>query len=134
MPVVLEKVTEPSQQDLVDLEKTFYEFPVSSGECLLGQQSKATIYGARFNGRLLGAMVIDEQVTPACVTYLCVREVTRNRHVASEMLRQWLLASETGCTVKPSQPTQAFEGLMKRMKFHYREGLWLSSEHLYVES
>lgn len=91
MPVFIEKVTSPSEQDLIDLDKLYKDYPTdfrfSKLQQLLQQQPQTTLYGARFNGRLLAALTVN-----ACgnIDHLCTRAVTRQRGVGKELLRQLL--------------------------------------------
>lgn len=92
MPVILEKVTHPSQQDLIDLEKIYNDYPTNLRfaelQSLLTESSDIVLYGARFNARLLGAITVTQEGKFLKLDHLCVRKITRQRNVARELLRQ----------------------------------------------
>ena len=51
----------------------------------------------RFNGRLLGAALLNKQTERWLLSHLCVRELTRNRGVARRILQEATrLAGEAG--------------------------------------
>lgn len=91
MPVFIEKVTSPSEQDLIDLEKLYLDYPTSfrfsDMQQLLQKTPSLTLYGARFNGRLLAALTVNES---GQIDHLCTRAITRQRGVGKELLRQLL--------------------------------------------
>lgn len=120
MPVRLEAITQPSEQDLIDLEKIYQDFPaaIESAEVLRQSDAEHVLFAGRFNDRLLGAMQVVFQQSCAEIRFLCVREITRRRHVARDMLRL-LLAQHPGqkFVVKNEQDNQALEGLMRLMQF-----------------
>lgn len=120
MPVYLEKVTKASEQDIIDLEKIYCDFPgdVKASELQKQSDSQHLLFAARFNDRLLGAMQVVFQDEVAQINYLCVREVTRKRHVARDMLR--LLISQypkQNFTIKAEKDNPALQGLMRLMQF-----------------
>ncbi len=92
MPVVLEQVDNPSEQDLIDLEKLYNDYPTdlrfNDLQDLLGNRSDISLYGARFNARLLAAVTTSPEEEGLKLDHLCVRSVTRQRNVARELLRQ----------------------------------------------
>lgn len=99
MPVFTEFLTEPSSQDLLDLEKIYADFPASKQPDLDALRASGhTLLGARFNGRLLGAGFLELNAGAARLHYLNVRELTRQRGVARrflEQLRQSPLPAQT---------------------------------------
>ena len=91
MPTKLEHVVSPTEQDLIDLEKLYADYPLDAdfstvNDVVKSDESKA-LYALRFNDRLLGAVVIIEDAGNAELEYLCVREITRGRHVGRDILR-----------------------------------------------
>ena len=95
MPIQCEFIDNPSQQDLLDLEKIYQEYPLDvAPNDWLAQQLDAPsvkIFAARFNNRLLGALCLtqcnsvqDEHCWQ--LDHLCVRSVTRLRGVAHKIL------------------------------------------------
>ena len=94
MPVkleVFEHVNDFSAQDKIDVKKIYTDHPQSNSleavESLLSQ-SQSYFYAARFNDRILGGAVIISQNDAWEVSYLCVRKITRRRHVAHDLLRE----------------------------------------------
>lgn len=91
MPVYLEPVTTPSEQDLIDLTKLYADYPTPLNfaelQAALTDDNSLTLYGARFNGRLLGAISLKAEDNTALLNHLCVRKVTRQRTVGRELLR-----------------------------------------------
>jgi hypothetical protein len=96
MPVVIEKVVSPSAQDLIDLEKLYKDYPTdlrfADLQLLLKNQPETTLYGARFNDRLLAAITVTPGPEGAILDHLCTRALTRQRGVGKELLRQLLKA------------------------------------------
>lgn len=94
MPVILEPITAPTEQDLLDLEKIYADFPGDLRWPEVEQKLRANpamnLYGALFNGRLIGAVAITARGDEADIDYLCVRTVTRRRGVGREIIRQLL--------------------------------------------
>lgn len=120
MPVRLEAITHPSKQDAIDLEKIYHDFQGDiSGESLQKQSDDSHIlYAGRFNDRLLGAMQVVLNDSQVDIRYLCVREITRKRHVARDMLRL-LLGEYPGKNFVLNAPKDnpALQGLMRLMEF-----------------
>ncbi|HNL24306.1 MAG TPA: acetyl-CoA sensor PanZ family protein, partial [Pseudomonadales bacterium] len=93
MPVLLEQLVTPSAQDVADLIKIYHDDPGFAGQDEARIQrfveerlQTHSLYGGRFNGRLLAAMVVDRQSTPWRMELLCVRSLTRRRGVARRMM------------------------------------------------
>ena len=93
MPVTLEIITNPEQQDLDDLIKIYRDYPQAPANDLgqwVGERLDQghQCFAARFNGRLLGAVWAAPSSTSNSwqLEYLCVRTVTRRRGVASQLL------------------------------------------------
>ena len=100
MPIIVEQITEPNEQDLIDLIKVYRDFPDFSSkdeadikQWLTEQLSapEQRLYGARFNDRLLGAACLHISPTrktdsPLNIHSFCVRDVTRRRGVGSKLL------------------------------------------------
>ena len=94
MPVKIEKALHPSEQDLIDLEKIYLDYPTTFRfpdlQSLLASQSTTSLYVGRFNNRLVGALSITVDHQSAHLNHLCTRKITRQRNVAKDMLRQLL--------------------------------------------
>ncbi len=128
MPVYLETVTQldTSTQDYADLEKLYDEYlhgiedakTSDSVQWLEQQLNKAdhTLYVGRFNGRLLGAVVIEKNINSGSeqdnsiqwvIQHLCVRKLTRRRGFARQLIqRLQQLAEEQAIKKQPSQNIQ----------------------------
>ena len=87
MPVYAEIISQPDPQDAADLEILY---PNDSVKLLASANAgKLVIYGGRFNGRILSAFTL----TPIYggdyqIAQLSVREVTRRRGVARQLIIQ----------------------------------------------
>lgn len=108
MPVYLEHISQPTEQDWIDLGKIYADAPQewlsdtsdikASLQPLIAQQT--WIIGGRFNSRLLGAMQANKDENNVILQHLCVRDITRNRGVAHQLmhhLNSW--ADENGYTL-----------------------------------
>jgi predicted GNAT family N-acyltransferase len=99
MPVSLERINplNISAQDRIDLEKVYLDYPAEERFAdiltLLESDKHCTLYVARFNARLLGALSLGTQTDSkeARIGHLCVRAITRQRHVARDLLRLLML-------------------------------------------
>lgn len=132
MPVVLEKVDNPSEQDLIDLEKLYNDYPTdfrfSNLQQLLSDNPELSLYGARFNARLLGAVTTQQTGDNIKLDHLCVRKVTRQRNVARELLRQLTATLDSStfhfesCIDEPS-----IDALFAAIKFTKQDKTFTSS-------
>ena len=99
MPILIEALpAQPDPSDLNDLQKIYRDAPngllpescdVDDTADLLATlrpDVDTQLYGARFNGRLLGAVVARESAHALVTCYLCVRKVTRNRGVGKRIM------------------------------------------------
>lgn len=95
MPVVVQHLTQPSDQDHQDLLKIYADAP----QWLLAPFNDARhlvelglaegrLFTGRFNDRLLGAAWIERDGDTWLLSRLCVRQVTRNRGVARRLLEE----------------------------------------------
>jgi len=108
MPVHLEHISLPTEQDWIDLGKIYSDAPpqwlsdesdIKGSLQTLLDQGKWFISG-RFNARLLGAMQATKEGTHITLSHFCVRKITINRGVAHQMLHHmgtW--ADENGYTL-----------------------------------
>ncbi|HCS27489.1 MAG TPA: hypothetical protein DIW43_08535 [Spongiibacteraceae bacterium] len=83
MPVIAELITQPSEQDLIDLSKT-YEGDIDWLAALL--KSSDLMIGGRFNDRLVAAFILRDEQSRWRLEKLQVREITRRRGVARQTL------------------------------------------------
>lgn len=128
MPVFLEKISEPTEQDLIDLKKIYADYPMHEGQPFSLDKAKGEIFAGRFNDRLLGAFEVADKGSHVVVVYLCVRKVTRNRHVARDMLRQFLNQLRVDChLIVPHgiDSQMALEQLLTQLDFRRVEESWV---------
>jgi predicted acetyltransferase len=115
MPVTLERIDCSKQQDLIDLEKVYNDYPTELRwvdlQQKLANNTQLRLYAGRFNDRLLGAITVEQQGNALILDHLCVRKITRQRHVARDILRL-LLQTEKAKQYKLT-PCVESEGLDK---------------------
>ena len=87
MPVIAERINKPTEQDLIDLSKT-YEGNIEWLQPIL--ESDDLVIGGRFNDRLVAAFVLCRQGDLWRLDKLQVREITRRRGVARQTLHSAL--------------------------------------------
>lgn len=124
MPIVIEEVVHPSEQDKKDLKKIFDEFPDERGRKIISDplvDDKTGIIAGRFNGRLLGVLCFNAHDE---VTYLCTRKVTRNRHVAREIIRQALPHHPTLHFRAEDAASPVMQSLLKGLGFIQVDHRW----------
>ncbi len=124
MPVLLEHITQPTEQDWIDLGKIYTDAPQewldnsadikSSLQKLLDQD--IWFIAGRFNARLLGALKARKEGETIYLTDFCVRKVTVNRGVAHQMMhhiRTW--ADKHGYTlIAKDVPIELTNALINR--------------------
>lgn len=95
MPVVVQHLTQPSDQDHQDLLKIYADAPdwllapFTNAEDLVNQGLlDGRLLTGRFNDRLLGAAWVERDDSFWCLSRLCVRKVTRGRGVARRLLEE----------------------------------------------
>ncbi len=124
MPVHLEHITQPTQQDWIDLGKIYTDAPqewltdpsdIQASLQELLDQGEWLIAG-RFNARLLGALKATKNGNIINLRHLCVRNVTIKRGVAHQMLHhmnKW--ADENGyILVAKDVPDELATSLLSR--------------------
>ncbi len=137
MPVHLEWIEAPSEQDWIDLNKLYKEAP--TGWCDADSEHPAQSYLAqkqqqgykiaagRFNDRLIVAAAIkvnSEKVNAYFIEDLCVRALTRERGVAKQLLVrlcQW--SDEQKCSLWVQDADAKLRVLME-FGFVHAEGKW----------
>lgn len=126
MPVHLEHITQPTQQDWIDLGKIYTDAPqewlndISDIQASLQQElDQGTWFIAgRFNSRLLGALKAQKDGNSITLRHLCVRNVTINRGVAHQMLHHinaW--ADENGYTLIAKDVPKTLANALKNREF-----------------
>ncbi|HEY9035572.1 MAG TPA: acetyl-CoA sensor PanZ family protein [Pseudomonadales bacterium] len=128
MPVFLETVSAPSEQDHADLQKVLADWPeslpplhaadISHSDFLkqLLADPAQQVLGGRFNGRLIAMVWLEGSTQDTCtLRALCVRKLTRSRGVGERLLT--LLGQQldkTGqqliCDLPMPLPTRAWIG------------------------
>lgn len=130
MPIELEAVRTPSTQDLSDLAKIYADRPdwMALPQLAGGpEQPGAQLFGARFNGRLLAAVIAVPQEGHWRLQQLCVRGITRNRGVGSWLLE--LVVKEAGrqgvrCQLEPGNSPEQARALIQKLPAE----LWTSEQ------
>ncbi|MCY1424033.1 PanD regulatory factor [compost metagenome] len=126
MPVVVEILTEPTQQDLVDLQKIYHDAPqwlfapYPDGQGLIDAcLGDATLVAARFNDRLLGAARLQRQDSVSHISHLCVRKVTRRRGVGERLINEsQKIAEQSGTQLHLLAPAGHLEAQALAAKLH----------------
>ncbi|MEH6346336.1 MAG: acetyl-CoA sensor PanZ family protein [Bermanella sp.] len=136
MPVHIEWIESPSEQDWLDLEKLYKDAPVQwfEGVCehtaqdyiATKKQQDYKIVAGRFNDRLIVGATLKAQQGPSCylLEELCVRSATRKRGVARQMLTrlcQW--SSEQKCTLLVKDENAQYKTLLE-YGFIHAQGIW----------
>ena len=126
MPVFVESVTEPSQQDRIDLAKIFADAPAwllaphADAAALIeaGLADRSLIAG-RFNDRLLGAALLQRGAPYWRLSHLCVRKITRRRGVGRRLVEEsQRLASEAGVGLHLAAPQGQLEAQALAARAH----------------
>ena len=139
MPIFIERIADPIAADFNDLVKIYSDYPLHGSSAASGDElnhwlreqlsaPQITLYAARFNGRLLGALWIhkNKQQASWALEHLCVRGLTRRRGVADKLIGEVLLyAEQAGAKVIiPISRTQldadlldSLDGLTQRYRF-----------------
>ncbi len=112
MPVTLEQLCQPSQQDLQDLHKIYADAPDwllqdgSIEQLVATAIDQQQLWVARFNQRLLGAMLVQQKQSWH-ISHLCVRALSRRRGIAKRMLEVISqLAQQNNQQLELTIPTQ----------------------------
>lgn len=142
MPIKVESVTNPTEQDWIDLQKIYLDLPhkAESATDMSGFQAEIkarfdngeALFAARFNDRLIASCWIIQvsESEPRQISNFCVRKVTRRRGVGQQFL-QFLLKqlsdSELTIDTKPSQQESGLHHLLSNIGFtalEDQEGIW----------
>lgn len=117
MPVLVQAIAQPSDQDLNDLRKVYADAPAwlfapfADAEQLISDGvARGQLIAGRFNDRLLGAALLERLDDRWRISHLCVRKVTRNRGVARRLLEEaQRLAREAGKPLHLAAPVDHLE-------------------------
>lgn len=124
MPVHLEHITKPTEQDWIDLGKIYTEAPqdwLSNPSDIKGSlksllANNIWIIAGRFNARLLGAMKAQKDGSNILLSHFNVRKITVNRGVAHQIfhhMSNW--ADENGYTlIAKDVPSELANSLKNR--------------------
>ncbi|WP_152226952.1 acetyl-CoA sensor PanZ family protein [Pseudomonas sp. SCB32] len=112
MPVIVQHLTQPSDQDRQDLLKIYADAPqwllapFATPDALVEQGLReGRLLTGRFNDRLLGAAWVERDADTWRLSRLCVRRVTRERGVARRLLEEaQRLAILQGAALRLSAP------------------------------
>ncbi|MFT4941807.1 MAG: GNAT superfamily N-acetyltransferase [Paraglaciecola sp.] len=129
MPVHLEHIRQPTQQDWIDLSKIYSDAPqewlsdATDIQASLQQLlDKGTwLIAGRFNARLLGALEAKKNGNNITLSHFCVRKITINRGVAHQMfhhLGTW--ADKNGFTLVAKDVPKALVSAFKNRGFVFR--------------
>jgi len=117
MPVVVQHLTQPSDQDRQDLLKIYADAPdwllapfADAAELVEQGLAEGRLFAGRFNDRLLGAAWIEREGATWRLSRLCVRQITRRRGVARRLLEEaQRLAVLQGAGLRLSAPADQAE-------------------------
>ena len=126
MPVIVETLTEPSQQDLVDLAKIYADAPAwllaphADAEAMLrAALADGSLIVGRFNDRLLGAALLRRDTPHWQLSHLCVRKVTRRRGVGRRIIDEaQRLAAEAAQDLHLAAPADQLETQALAARMH----------------
>ncbi|MCJ1883461.1 PanM family protein [Pseudomonas sp. LA21] len=112
MPVIVQHLTQPSEQDRQDLLKIYADAPDwllkpfdDAAQLVDMGLREGLLLTGRFNDRLLGATWIERDADAWRLSRLCVRQVTRGRGVARRLLEEaQRLAILQGAALRLSAP------------------------------
>ena len=136
MPVHIEWIESPSEQDWLDLEKLYKDAPSEwfEGVCehtaqdyiAIKKQQDCKVVAGRFNDRLIVAATLKAQQgqNSYLLEELCVRGATRGRGVARQMLVrlcQW--GSENKCILLVKDDMAEYKILLE-YGFVHAQGIW----------
>lgn len=126
MPVIVETLTEPSQQDRIDLAKIFADAPawllaphIDAAALIEAGLADRSLIAGRFNDRLLGAGLLQRGAPYWRLSHLCVRKITRRRGVGKRILEESLrLAAEAGMALHLAAPRDHLEAQALAARTH----------------
>ncbi|MTI13213.1 acetyl-CoA sensor PanZ family protein [Sansalvadorimonas verongulae] len=108
MPVFLEAIETPNQDDHRDLTKVFNDAPqwlqsyndVDQWLASIAASEELQLFAGRFNDRLITAAVVRKEEGKWHLEWLTVRTVTRDRCVGQRMVSEISrVAAENNCTL-----------------------------------
>lgn len=106
MPVLVESLAQADGQDLEDLLRLYADAPpgflaphADTRALLAHGLASGTLLAGRFNGRLLGAALLERTGDRWRLSHLCVRRLTRRRGVATRLLEDAMQAAQAAGAV-----------------------------------
>jgi GNAT superfamily N-acetyltransferase len=126
MPVIVETLNSPSEQDRGDLAKIYADAPdwllapyANAAELVERGLADGLLVTGRFNDRLLGAALIERGEEYWRLSHLCVRKVTRHRGVARRLIEESArLAREAGRSLVLAAPEGHLESQALAARLH----------------
>jgi GNAT superfamily N-acetyltransferase len=117
MPVIVETLNSPSEQDRSDLVKIYADAPewlltpyASTAELVECGLADSLLVAGRFNDRLLGAALVTKGEQHWQLSHLCVRKVTRQRGVGRRLVEEVArMARESGKSLHLAAPAGHLE-------------------------
>ena len=126
MPVVVETLNNPSEQDRGDLAKIYADAPewllapyANAAELVQRGLDEGLLVAGRFNDRLLGAALVVRGESYWRLSHLCVRQVTRHRGVGRRLVEEVArLAREAGKPLHLAAPGDHLESQALAARLH----------------
>ncbi|QLF93298.1 acetyl-CoA sensor PanZ family protein [Pseudomonas sp. ABC1] len=117
MPVHVETVSAPSEQDRLDLSRIYQDAPdwllppyADADSLIESALASGHLIAGRFNDRLLGAAMLQEDESGWRLSHLCVRSITRQRGVGRRIIEEARRhAAETGKPLRLCAPLDQLE-------------------------
>lgn len=128
MPVIVETLRNPSEQDRGDLAKIYADAPdwllapyADAVELVERGLADGLLVAGRFNDRLLGAALVRRDAQCWHLSHLCVRKVTRHRGVGRRLVEETArLAREVGMPLHLAAPADHLESQAFAAHLHLR--------------
>ncbi|MFZ6050166.1 acetyl-CoA sensor PanZ family protein [Pseudomonas sp. CR3202] len=126
MPVIVETLNSPSEQDRADLAKIYADAPdwllapyADAAELVERGLTAGLLVAGRFNDRLLGAALVERGEEAWRLSHLCVRKVTRHRGVGRRLVDEAArLAREAGKPLHLAAPKDHLESQALAARLH----------------
>ncbi len=140
MPVYLEWVEQPSEQDWIDLGKLYKEVPgqwysdygvetVQDYVAAHGGDDQRLLAAGRFNDRLITTASLVPVEQGYAIQHLAVRAVTQGRGVARQLvvrLAQWADANQITLVVNADEPELSkLTNKLEEHGFSAEQGCWV---------
>lgn len=127
MRLTIERLTQLSHHDRLDLAKIWLDDDLTQLEPTLNDVQH--LYVARFNDRLLGAVLLTVNGSEGVLSKLEIREATRRRGVGQyllqEIIRQMPIIQQWRLTEDKSADPQVMAVFMQHCGFHRQGETWI---------